>query len=350
MTAEDARPDMRPAVGLKIVVVGATGNVGTCVVRTLGADPRVESVVGAARRIPRWTAPKTRWESIDVVDGDLVSLFRGADAVVHLAWLFQPTHDPEVTWRTNVLGSIRVFDAVAQAGAATLVHASSIGAYSPAPDDHDRPVDESWPTHGWPGAAYTREKAYLERVLDLYEREHPEVRVVRLRPAFIFQREAAVEQSRLLAGPLLSGAFGRLARPSTLPAVVDLPGLRYQAVHGDDVAEAYRLAVLRPAHGAFNIAADPVVDARMLSELLNAKVVSLPLRPVRAAVAAAWNLRLLPASPGLFDAVMHLPVMDTTRARTELAWQPIHDARAAIEAFLTGLRESAGLDTPPLSA
>jgi hypothetical protein len=29
---------------------------------------------------------------------DLVPHFRGADAVVHLAWLFQPTHDPATTW------------------------------------------------------------------------------------------------------------------------------------------------------------------------------------------------------------------------------------------------------------
>ena len=45
-----------------------------------------------------------------------------------------------------------------------VVYASSVGAYSPSPKD--RAVDEGWPTDGWPSAAYIREKAYLERVLD----------------------------------------------------------------------------------------------------------------------------------------------------------------------------------------
>src|SRR5690606_9993072 len=116
--------------------------------------------------------------------------FAGADAVVHLAWAFQPTHDPATTWRTNVLGSMRVFDAVAAAGVPALLHASSVGAYSPGPKDHA--VDESWPTHGWPDAAYCREKAYLERALDTFERDHPAPRVVRMPPALLLQPSPAL--------------------------------------------------------------------------------------------------------------------------------------------------------------
>jgi len=256
------------------VVVGATGNVGTSVVAALGGSEEIESVLGVARRRPGWEAERTEWAQADVARDDLTGLFRGADAVVHLAWLFQPTHNPATTWRTNVLGSMRVFDAAARAGVPTLVYASSVGAYSPGPKD--RAVDEGWPTHGWPGAAYTREKAYLERVLDAFELHHPEVRLVRLRPGFIFQRRAASQQRRLFAGPLLPG---RLVRPAVVPVVPDLPGLRFQVVHAEDVGEAYRLAVVRPVRGAFNIAAEPVVDARLLAEksrkqkvILNVKI------------------------------------------------------------------------------
>lgn len=85
----------------------------------------------------------------------------------------------------SVIGSIRVFEACAAAWVhAALVHASSVGAYSPGPAD-GRPVDEPWPTHGWPGAAYSREKACPERYLDGYQPSHPEMRVVRIRPAFL---------------------------------------------------------------------------------------------------------------------------------------------------------------------
>ncbi|MGW2409058.1 NAD-dependent epimerase/dehydratase family protein [Streptomyces sp. NPDC001739] len=340
MAAPDSPGD---AGGLRVVVVGATGNVGTSVVRALGAEPAVDSVLGLARRRPQWSPAKTTWAAVDVTDDDLTGRFAGADAVIHLAWLFQPTRDPVSTWRNNVLGSIRVFQAAAAAGVQALVYASSVGAYSPGPKD--RQVDESWPTHGWPDAAYCREKAYLERFLDGFASAHPGIRVVRLRPGFIFQRAAACAQSRLFAGFTPPRA---LAAKRLFPVVPDLPGLRFQVLHADDVADAYRLAVLRPVSGAFNLAAGPVVDAALLGDLLGARVVRLPAGPPRALLSAAWHLRLLPASPHLFDAVLRLPLMDTARARQELDWTPRFSAQDALEDFLRGLREHAGLPTAPL--
>ncbi|GIG91166.1 NAD-dependent epimerase/dehydratase family protein [Plantactinospora endophytica] len=330
--------------GLRVVVVGATGNVGTSLVETLGREPAVGSIVGVARRPPRWRAPKTEWAEADIVAADLVEIFDGADVVVHLAWLFQPTHQPLTTWRVNVIGGRRVFDAAARACVPALVHASSVGAYSPGPKD--RAVDENWPTDGWPTAGYTREKAYLERALDAFEQRHPRMRVVRLRPGFTFKREAASQQRRLFTGPLLPG---RLVRPGLLPVMPDLPGLRFQALHAADVAEAYRLAVLGDVRGAFNVAAEPVVDGKLLADLLRARPVRLPAGPVRAALALAWHLHLVPAAPHLLDAVLRLPIMDTTRARTELGWSPRHTAREAIEEFLDGLRGTGGMSTAPLA-
>ncbi|MGW1952752.1 SDR family oxidoreductase [Streptomyces sp. NPDC001920] len=329
----------------RIVVTGATGNVGTSVVRLLSEDPEVGSVLGLARRIPDWSPPKTDWAAVDLASeqADPAGLFEGASAVVHLAWAFQPTHDPAATWRTNVLGSIRVFEAAAAAKVPTLVHASSVGAYSPGPKDHA--VDESWPTHGWPDAAYCREKAYLERALDAFDRSHPRVRVVRMRPAFLFKRESASEQRRIFGGRFLPGP---LARPDLLPFLPDVPGLRVQALHTDDAARAYQLAVKSDVRGAFNLAAEPPVDADLLGEMLGTRRIRLPRTAARSAIAAAWGLHLLPASPHLFDAVLRLPLMDCTRARTELGWRPERTAPEVLEEFLQGMQRGEGAATEPL--
>ncbi|MCD9904141.1 NAD-dependent epimerase/dehydratase family protein [Streptomyces sp. MT29] len=335
--------------GKRIVVTGATGNVGTSVVRALAADPGVESVLGLARRRPALEIAGVEWDTVDLSRDDseerLTGLLRGAYAVVHLAWRFQPTHDPVTTWRSNVLGSQRVFRAVERSGVPALVHASSVGAYSPGPKDEPG-VDEEWPTHGWPDAAYCREKAYLERVLDTFELRHPQIRVVRMRPGFLFKETAAPEQRRIFAGRHVPGT---LLRPDLLPFVPDLEGLRFQVLHTDDAAEAYRLAVLQDVTGPFNLAADSVIDARILAELLDARIVRVPRALVRTALAGAWRAHAVPASPHLFDAVLRLPVLDSTRAHEVLGWQPTRMAQEALNAFLRGVREGRGEDTAPLA-
>jgi nucleoside-diphosphate-sugar epimerase len=329
---------------MRVVVVGATGNVGTSLLHALEHDDGVESVLGIARRRPGLELPKVEWAQADIAEDELVPHFRGADAVVSLAWRIQPSHDLDTLWRTNVEGSTRVFRAVAEARVPALVYASSVGAYSPAPKTP--PVDESWPTSGIATSFYSRHKAEVERRLDRFEAEHPEVRVVRLRPGLIFKREAGSGVRRLFAGPL----FPRfVARHKLIPLVPAIDGLRFQAVHSLDVGEAYRLAATRDVRGAFNIAAEPVLDARELGRILGARPVPMPSALVRGAAAISWRLRLQPTPPGWVDLALGVPILDTTRARTELGWTPRRRADEALEELLAGLGEAAGIDTPPLA-
>jgi nucleoside-diphosphate-sugar epimerase len=330
---------------VKVVVTGASGNAGTSVLRALQDEPAVDAVLGVARRIPELSLPKLEWASADVSRDTLEPLFRGADAVVHLAWLIQPSRDSEALRATNVNGSRRVFRAAAGAGVKTLVYASSIGAYSPGPKD--RAVDESWPTAGIKTSFYSRHKAEVEQLLNDFEAEHPEVRAVRLRPALKFKREAASEIRRYFAGPLLPNP---LLRPDRIPVVPDTPRLVFQAVHTDDVADAYRRAVVSDVRGAFNVAADPVLDPDRLSELLGARKVPVSDRVLRAAAAVTWRARLQPTPEGWVDMALLVPVMDTTRAREELGWEPRHGAGEALRELLDGLHEGSGFPTPPLHA
>ena len=284
---------------------------------------------------PRPTSPATTWSSH----------FRGADCVIHLAWLIQPSRDEAVTYAANVEGSQHVFDSVARAGVPSLVYASSVGAYSPGPKD--RFVDESWPTGGIATSFYSRHKSAVEHLLDGFEGDHPDVRVVRLRPGLIFKREAATGIRRLFAGPFLPGS---LVRPGLIPVVPRIPGLRFQAVHSDDVGNAYRLAATREgARGAYNIAADPVLDPDVLGRLLGARPVPVPARVARRAAEITWKLRLQPSSPGWLDMALQVPIMDTTRARTELGWRQRRSGGDTLLELLGGMRDGAGTDTPPLA-
>jgi nucleoside-diphosphate-sugar epimerase len=330
---------------MRVVVVGATGNVGTALLQALAGEPGT-SLAGVARRIPEPPPPglpPVEWHRADVATDDLAPLFCGADAVVHLAWEIQPSRDLAQLHRTNVAGSRRVFSAVAEAGVPALVHASSVGTYSPGPKD--RRVDESWPTDGIGSSFYSRHKAEVERLLDRFEREQPGVRVVRMRPGLVFSRRAASGIRRLFLGPLFPSP---LARRGLVPVVPDLPRLVFQAVHSDDVADAYRRAIVSDARGAFNVAAEPVLDPPGLARLLHARRVPVPVRAARAALDVSWRLRLQPTPPGWLDMGLAVPLMDTTRASEELGWTAARSSEEALLELLTGLRDRSGAPTPPL--
>jgi UDP-glucose 4-epimerase len=329
---------------MRIAVTGATGNVGTSVLTALGRDPAVEQILGLARRVPRASFAKTTWRAADVCEDDLASLFEGADVVIHLAWSIQPSRDEALTRRVNVDGSLRVFEAVARAGVPALLYASSVGTYAPGPPD--RAVDESWPTTGIQSSFYSRHKAEVERALDTFQAGNPEVRTVRLRPALIFKADAASEIRRLFMGPLLPNRAMRRDWIGVLPYP---RGLRTQVVHSHDVGEAYRLAATRPVSGAFNIAADPVLDIEVLRRTLQARALELPAGLVRAAAWASWKLRLQPTSPGWLDLGMLSPVMDSGRAHEELGWHASRTAEQTVLELLDGLCREAGMQTPPLS-
>jgi len=330
---------------MRVAVTGATGNVGTSLLRVLGADDSVEEIVGIARRRPELSFDKTTWIAADVTRDDLVAAFRGADAVVHLAWLIQPSRDRATTHGVNVEGSRRVFEAAAAAGVRSLVHASSVGAYSPGPKD--RFVDESWPTGGILTSFYSRDKSEVELILDDFERAHPQIRVVRLRPALIFKAEAASGIRRLFAGPLLPNA---LLHRSLIGIVPAMERLRFQGVHSDDIAEAYRLAVISDARGAFNVAAEPVLDPPELGRLLGAKPVAVSPRVLRTLVDASWKLRLQPTPSGWLDMALGVPLMDVTRAREELGWAPTRTAGEALLELIEAMRRGEGIATAPLEA
>jgi nucleoside-diphosphate-sugar epimerase len=315
---------------MRVVVVGATGNIGTALLRRLHAAE--VDIVGVARREPSPVGPyaDVDWTTIDIARPDaapaLARAFAGADAVVHLAWALQPNHDEAVMTATNVEGTSRVLTAVAAASVPHLVVSSSVGAYSFGPKSER--VDESWPTGGVATSQYSRQKAANERALDRFEVQHPGVTVTRVRPGLVFQASAGAEQRRLFIGRILPVGMLRWWRPPVLP----FPSLGVlQGVHADDLADAFWRILDRRAGGAFNIAAEPVLHPAAIARALGAHAwIPFRARAARWLVEVTWRLRLQAMDPGWVDLGTQVPVMSTSRARTELEWEPSVSATDAL--------------------
>lgn len=325
---------------MKVVVTGASGNIGTALLRRWSHDGSDHEVVGLCRRPPTTAgAPydRARWLSVDVSDPTVEDLLddamAGADRVVHLAWQIQPSRDAEQMRRTNVEGSWRVVDAARRAGVRHVVHLSSVAAYQPHPGRD--PVDESWPSTGLTASTYSRHKATVEQLLD---RLDGPLRVARLRPPLVGQWVAAGELQRFAAGPPLPVPTRRVPLPLVLPT-----GLTMQAVHADDVASAIDLALQHGAARAYNVAGDGVLSARDLARALGAAgAFEVPRLAVRGGLTLAHRLRLSPLEPAWLDLALGMPVVDSARARSELAWRPTRTAAQVIEEVARGVHERAG--------
>jgi len=329
---------------VRIVVTGASGNIGSALLRRVVGD---HDVVGVARRVPDAVVPydAVQWRPVDLTDpaaaGDLAQTFTGADAVVHLAWGFQPSHDLRYLEELGVGGTRRVLEAVAAADVPHLIHMSSVGAYSPKRDD--QPVDESWPTGGVPSSPYSRHKSRAERLLDAHQAAYPQRVVTRLRPGVVGQRRAG-------------SALLRYAVPGLVPAAVIghvgvLPldrRLALPMVHADDVADAIARVLDRRAPGAFNLASDPAVTSAAIAGVLGARLVHVPSPLMRAGMSLSWHARLQPVDPGWLDMGFSLPLLDTSRARVELGWAPSKDALSVLDETVTGMREAASDRSPVL--
>ncbi len=331
----------------KVLITGASGNIGTALLRRL-ADRADIDVVGVVRRPPPSEPPYdgVRWHQADLAedsaDAVLDEAMIGVDAVVHLVWAFQPTRRPDYLRRVGVAGTARVLAAASRAGVGHVVHMSSVGAY--APKTGDDPVDESYPHTGMPTSRYSTDKASAEALLDDHEREHPgAMTLTRIRPGIVMQRAAGAALSR----------YGLPAYFPTwlLPHLPLLPLDRTFAVpvvHSDDVADALvRVLDQRPG-GAFNLAAQTPMTRDVVADVLGARAVHVPAPVLRAVVAGSWRLRLQPLSPGWIDLAFAVPMQDSTRAREELGWQPRHSPREALAEAVEGMAANAHTDSPAL--
>lgn len=332
---------------MRVVVTGASGNVGTAVLRRLLQEGGHE-IAGVVRRPPADAGEpydQVRWVPADLSDPSsarpLRDAVRGADAVVHLAWGFQPSHDIDYLIRLGVDGTARVVRAAVEGGVPHLVHLSSVGAY--APRTGLQPVSETWPTTGVPTSWYSRSKVAAERVLDQHEAQDGSPAVTRLRPGLVGQRVAGSELLRYAAPVLLPS--------SALRAVPVLPldrGLAVPVVHADDVADGIVRALQARATGPFNLAAAEPATAQGVAAALGTRLLHVPFALLRAAADLSWRARVQPVDAGWVALAQKVPLLDSSRAAEVLGWRPTRTAQEVVEEVVDGMRSAAAGTSPPL--
>jgi UDP-glucose 4-epimerase len=336
-------------LGLTVAITGPTGEIGLPLLRKLETVEAVDSVRGMARRPFR--PEREGWRKVayrrgDVLDRDsLAELFAGADVAVHLA--FSIFGGRGQTRRVNLVGSRNVFAAARKAGVKRLVYASSVAAYG-FHSDSPQPLTEGVAARGSEDFYYSAQKAELEAAME-EALEGSEVGAYVFRPCVVAGPQAPMLIERVVGGARLGDPFPKLRRrvgrvPGLKPVLPD-PGTPFQLVHHDDVAAALAAAIEgRGPSGAYNLAGAGTITLGDVAHAIGWR--SVPVPGPLASLGGGFARRLAFFSPQLEWAIAYdRPVlMDTTKARVELGWQPQMDAEETLVQTAIGAREAGLLD------
>ena len=330
---------------LTVAVTGPTGSIGKAFIRALEQTPGVGRIVGMARSPidtdeMGWT--KTEYRQGDILDSaSVASAVDGADVVVHLAFLIWGSQ--KETTAVNLEGSKNVFQAAFDAGAKRLVYTSSVAAYGFYDENPDL-LTEDVPARGTEGHYYSAQKAELEATLtSLAQGWDTDIYV--FRPCIVAGPTALdvidkipyVQLSERLPGPVkkLVGTI-----PLLRPVIPD-PGVPFQLVHEEDVADALVAAVLgRGEPGVYNLAADKEIRASDIAHALGWYAISLPELAVDATAKIISSFPLLPSSASWLHALRVPVLMDTTKAKMKLGWRPRYNSVETLAATVAGAHEA----------
>lgn len=340
------QPKKRPAAdGLTVAVTGPTGDIGMALVRALERSRQVKRIVGMARR-PFDPAEhgwkKTEYRRGDVLDrGSVDELVKGADVVVHLAFIIIGGHDE--TREINLKGSRNVFEAAIKArGVKRLVYASSVAAYG-FHEGRPKKLTEDVEPLGTDSFYYSAQKAELEGLLqELLGRSQTEAYI--FRPCIVAGPGAQILIENIpyfsigdrLPGPVRS----LLESVPVLKPVIPDPGVPFQLVHEDDVASAMRSAITGKGEpGIYNLAADGQLSMSDLAGELGWYSVPVPSAAVDVAGEIVARAPFLPPEFAWMQAFRTPVLMDTRKAKKELGWKPAHNARQTLEQTVAAARE-----------
>ncbi|HEY7954383.1 MAG TPA: NAD-dependent epimerase/dehydratase family protein [Polyangia bacterium] len=267
----------------KVLVTGASGFIGSAVVRKL---------LGRGREVRCYLEPGARLENLDGLDvekvtGDvndrdaIAGALKGCDTLYHLAAIYAIwLPDPALMYRVNVEGSKTVLWAAYKANLDKVVYTSSIAAVGASDQG---PADETheFSRRDWEeGNGYIRSKWLSE--LDALRFAREGLPLVVVNPAFPFgERDIA---------PTPTGGFIIAALKKQVPGYVNAG---FCAVDVDDVAEGHVLAAEKGRVGERYILGNHNVMLRDFYKLVaEAAHVPPPKRriPAQLALGAGWAM------------------------------------------------------------
>jgi UDP-glucose 4-epimerase len=304
-------------------ITGSFGYIGKRLLARLSQAEDFERIICTDILEPSETLPaRFQFHQCDIRDAEkLLGIFKDAEvnAVVHLAFIANPTRDPDLEYSVDINGTQNVLSACESLGVRKLVVASSDCAYGFFENTPDY-LTEDAPLRDTPGFTYAENKVEIERMIADFVQRVPECAVVVIRPCMVFGPNVNNQTSDSMKKPLIIGFRG-------YDPIM-------QFIHEDDAAEAFYLALTKDARGVFNLAADDGLRYRELAKEIGRPFLAMPVWLIYTLVEALYRLRLMPFGKAQLSYIRYPLSMNTEKIRGELGFKPRHTSRETLKSFL----------------
>jgi len=308
-----------------VALTGACSFLGKELIRRLEEDRRYARVIALDIRKPEIALDKTEFHALDLTsptaDAEIVGLLadRGVDTFVHAAFLSYPTHASEWAHELEDVGTMHVFNALAELRPARAIMLSTTLVYGASPANPNFLAEDA-ALHGHTDSRFINDKVRAEEQARRFAAEHPElaVSVLRFCP---------------LLGPTVANFFTRFFSRPISPVLMGYDPLM-QFIHERDAARALKLAVDREARGAYNIVGKGVLPYTTVLALMGKLPLPLPHFLARPLSRALWATQVFDSPPSFLDFLRFLCVADGRRARAELGFAATFGIKRTIHDFL----------------
>ena len=305
---------------MRYLITGGSGYIGSRLVDLLSRRDDTESIVICDVTPPRDYKPRSQFERVDVRDRDAVRAVlerTRPDALVHLAFVLNPSHDEHLMYDVDVNGTHNVLEAAGDAGTGQVLVTSSAVAYGAFPDN-PVPLSEDDPVRGVASFSYARDKTESDRICQLWAAKYPDRVMTIVRPCIVFGPNVDNYLVRLWTKQPVAFDAGNLENP-------------IQFVHEDDVVHALAALLLGRHAGAFNVAGEGEMTLRECTELIGTPIRKLPARAYRGIARTAWRLRASEVPPGQLDFALHPWIVSNEKLKRTTGWAPRYTSRETFE-------------------
>jgi len=307
---------------MRVAVTGISSYLARTLFPLMEKEADIEEVRGLDVKEPDFSSDKLKFMKCDVRDPAINEHINGCDALVHLAFIVMPIRDEKLADDINVNGSKNVFKAAAEAGIKKVVHLSSIAAYGAWPDNPEL-ITEDVPVRGMPSVYYSRSKAAVEKFLDQFEIEHPDMVITRLRPT-------------IFVGPSIDNAVTSLVGAKVLVSIKGLDS-RIQLTWDEDVAEAIMLALKGDFHGAYNLGGGGSLTMEEFAQVLGVRCIDVPYGVLYWLSKIGWALRISPLNAAWVELTQYPILVSARKAKKEMGWKPTCDTKQALTRLIESL-------------